>query len=153
MKKLIGLCLLLMSGMSYAVVPPVDPHTPAAIQALGDGLHIGDNGALLYMRDSINNQHCAGSATAIYKKFYLSADGILGYVANVPGSNGFYAAGGRLWAGELLYENVPLIRDVADRAALAAKLLQYGTVGGWGTRDFQNGIWRAGWDAGFTLKF
>lgn len=135
------------------VIPPVYPGTPPAIIALADGLHILDNGTVLMLRDVRNGVYGTGSSTTIYKKYYLSGDGLIGYIPEVPGSNSFYAISGRFWAGQFLYEQVPQVKALADATGLTAKMLQYGTVGYWGARDFQVGIWRHGWDAGVAIKF
>jgi hypothetical protein len=165
-KYIIGLVLFL-AVPSYALVvdtttvtvpvvqtiPPVSPNTPVSVKALADGLHILDNGTLMTLRDVQNGVYALGSGTSIYKKYYLSVDGLLGYLPNTQGANAFYAAGGRAWVGQLLYDNVSFVKTVADTNYLTAGLLQYVTVGWWGTRDFQYNLWRQGWDAGFIFKF
>lgn len=133
--------------------PAVSPNTPLAITALADGLHLGDNGSLLTLRDVQNGVWALGSSTALYKKFYFSADGLLGYIPNAPQTNAFYAANVRFWAGQFAYDQIPLVKSLADSTAATSALMQYGTVGYWGTRDFQYGVWRQGWDAGITTKF
>lgn len=133
--------------------PGVSSNTPLAITSLVDGFHLLDNGSLLTLRDLKNGVWAMGSSSAFYKKYYLSADAMLGYIPDTPSANAFYALNGRFWAGQLLYEKVWFIQALADKLALTSTLLQYGTVGAWGTRDFQYGIWRYGWDAGVTIKF
>lgn len=153
---IIALAIMAMCwGVQYlfADVPPVDPNTPPAIVALADGLHLADNGTVLYLRDMKNGVNGMGTSTAVYKEYYLSADGLLGYIPSVPGANGFYAINGRAWIGQFLYEKVPVVKSMADVTGLTAKMLQYGTVGLWGARDFQYGLWRYGWDAGVAIKF
>lgn len=137
----------------HADIPPIDPNTPPAVVALADGLHIADNGSVLTLRDVKNGVWALGSSTAIYKEYYLSLDGLLGYIPDTPNSNGFYGINGRIWVGQFLYEKVPQIKALSDSIGLTAKMLQYGTIGYWGTRDFQYGLWRHGWDAGVTIKF
>lgn len=134
-------------------IPAVDPNTPPAIVALVDGLHLGDNGSVLMLRDVQNGVYGVGSSSTFYKKYYLSSDVLVGYIPSVPGANGFYAINGRAWVGQFLYEKVPYVKEYADATGLAARMLQYGTVGYWGARDFQYGIWRHGWDLGVTIKF
>lgn len=157
MKKLIsGLVVIFALGPwrpAAADIPPVDPNTPPAVVALADGLHIADNGSVLTLRDVKNGVWALGSSTAIYKEYYLSLDGLLGYIPDTPNANGFYALNGRFWAGQFAYEKIPRVKQLADTVGFTAKMLQYGTVGYWGTRDFQYGIWRHGWDAGVTIKF
>jgi hypothetical protein len=145
--------LLFCVPKAHAAIPPVSTGTPVAVRALADGFHVVDNGSLMTLRDLQNGVWAAASSTAIYKKYYLSIDGMLGYIPSIQGANGFYAAGGRFWGGQFLYENVPAIKSLADMSQLTSGLLQYGTIGYWGTRDFQNNIWRQGWDVGLTFKF
>ncbi len=145
--------MALLGVVVHADPPPVDPNTPVVLKTLADGLHIGDNGSILTLRDIKNGVWAMGSSTTLYKEYYVSADGLLGYLPNVQGANAFYAANGRLWVGQALYEHIPQVKALADATGLTAHLLQNGTVGFWGTRDFQNGLWRYGWDAGVTIKF
>jgi hypothetical protein len=149
----LGLMFIPLRPAAAVAVPAVSTNTPASVTAIADGLHIIDNGSLMTLRDVQNGQWAAASSTALYKKYYLSADGMVGYIPEVKGSNGFYAAGVRAWVGQLLYDNVPMIKSMADSSLLTASLLQYGTVGWWGTRDFQNRVWRDGWDVGLVFKF
>jgi hypothetical protein len=134
-------------------VPPVSPATPVILTTVADGFNIGNNGAALTLRDVMHGQWAVGLATALYKKYYISADGMVGYVPEAPGANAFYAPGFRFWAGQFLYEQVGAVKIYADKTALAVPLLQYLTVGGWATRDFQVPEWRGGWDAGITIRF
>jgi hypothetical protein len=133
--------------------PTVSPATPPLLVTVANGLHFGDNGAVLSLRDAINGQWAMGTATALYKKYYFSGDGMIGYIPDVPGANAFYAPGIRFWLGQFLYEQVAAIKTYADATALTAPMLQYLTLGGWITRDFQVPEWRGGWDAGVTIKF
>ena len=149
---LIGLGLY-AAPVGAVEIPPVSTNTPVAVRALADGLHILDNGSLLYLRDLKNGVDAFSSATALYKKYYVSGDGLLGVLSGNDDAKGFYAVGGRLWAGQFLYDMIPQVKTLADSTGLAAALLQYATVGGWGTRDFQYGVWRYGWSAGFTVNF
>lgn len=146
---------VLAIGLSkaHADAPPVDPTTPPAIIAIADGLHIVDNGSVLTLRDVKNGIWALGSSTVVYKEYYLSLDGLLGYIPDTLGNNAFYGINGRFWAGQFLYEKVPQVKQLADATGLTARMLQYGTLGYWGTRDFQYGLWRHGWDAGVSIKF
>ena len=151
-----GVASIPVPGMEPPVVstmPPVSPATPPILSYVADGLNIGNNGAALSLRDVMHGQWAVGLATALYKKYYISADGMVGYVPDIPGSNAFYAPGFRFWAGQLLYEQISAVKIYADKTGIAVPLLQYFTVGGWVTRDFQIPEWRGGWDAGITVKF
>lgn len=151
---LLSAILTLIGGkLAFADIPPVDPNTPAPIVALVDGLHPLDNGSVLTLRDIKNGQWAAGTSTAIYKQYYLSGDLLLGYLPNVDGANAFYGINGRFWLGQFLYEKVAQVKQIADTVGFASRMIQYGTVGLWGTRDFQYGLWRFGWDAGVSIKF
>lgn len=158
-KFLVFLALFLTVPLKAAMIvpsggiPPVDPGTPPAVIALADGLHIADNGSVLTLRDVKNGVWALGSSTAIYKEYYLSLDGLLGYIPDTPNSNGFYGINGRFWAGQFLYEQIPQVKTLADTVGFTARMLQYGTLGYWGTRDFQYGLWRHGWDVGVSIKF
>jgi hypothetical protein len=156
-KFVCGLFLVpLFSFLSYAAapaLPAVSTNTPASVNAIADGLHIMDNGTGVTLRDILHGQWLLGVETSFYKQYYTSLDALIAAPVSVANAHALYGADARLWAGQLLYDKVPMVKQYADKTAIAANLLQYGTIGIWVARDFDYGFWRAGVDAGLTAKF
>jgi len=154
----IGFILLMSVGLSHAVVangveitaPPTPPVLANLVQSLGDGLHILDNATPGTFRDVIQGQWLGGAATALYKKYYVSLDGA--YAVPV-GQSGFYSPAVRLYVGQILMEQVPAIAKLAKNNIVLTSALNYLTVSGWAARDFNNNIYRAGYNLGFQLNF
>jgi hypothetical protein len=171
MKRILMTVALMLGAVSFAIADPtptsvtqstapvtppaVSTNTPAAVSAIGDGLLAGKVLTGATLRDCIHGQWMLGAEAPLYKKYYLSPDLGIAYPISDDTSNthGFYYLSGRFWAGEFLYDYVPLVHQYADATSFTALLLQYGTIGGWGGRDFDNGVYRAGFDAGLTVQF
>ena len=133
------------------VTAPPTPQTLAnLVQSLGDGLHILDNATPGTFRDVIHGEWLGGAATALYKKYYVSLDGAFA----VPvGQSGFYSPALRLYVGQILIDKVPSIASAAKNNIVLTSALNYLTVSGWATRDFNNNLTRAGYNLGFQLNF
>jgi hypothetical protein len=145
--------LFFVAGLAMADVAPVaSTNTPVNLSLVGDGLLAGKVLTGVTMRDVINGQYLLGAEATLYKKYYVSADLGLASIVSQANAHALYFINGRVWVGQLAYDNIPLIKQYADATAFSAYLLQYGTVGVWGARDFDYGVWRAGYDLGFTVK-
>lgn len=133
--------------------PLPSSRTPPTLTAVGDGLLAGKVLTGATLRDLVQGQWLLGAEAPIYKKWYVSADLGLAYPVSQANTHALYYLSGRVWLGQLLYDRLPLVKEYADETAFTAALLQYGTIGVWGARDFDFGVWRAGYDAGVTVKF
>ena len=154
----VGGILLFSIGLSHAVVAngvdvaaaPTPQVLGNLVQSLGDGLHILDNATPGTFRDVIHGPWLGGAATALYKQYYVSLDGA--YAVPV-GQSGFYSPAVRFYAGQLLIDKVPSIAALAKNNLILTSALNYLTVSGWATRDFNNNVYRAGYNLGFQLNF
>ncbi len=124
--------------------------TSVVVSPPSDGLHFLDNATPSSFRDVINGQWLGGAATSVYKYGYVSLDAIF---AAPIGQSGFYAPAVRLYVGQLLYDQVLILRTMAQNDIVLKSLLNYITVGGWYTHDINNNIDRAGYYMGLMLKF
>lgn len=162
MKRLIvAFLLVLLTRCANAVevngVPAAGPNpapvvlaTPSPVGPLKDGLHLLDNIMPSGCRDVVNGTWMGCTGEAIYKQYYLSADTIFA----IPiGGKGFWAPGLRVYAGQILMEQVPAIKNLATNNVVLTSALNYLTAGGFYTRDFNQGINRAGYYLGLLVKF
>jgi hypothetical protein len=136
-----------------ATIPEVSTAAPAALATIADGLLAGKVLTGSTLRDVINGHWMIGAEAPLYKKFYVSPDLGIAAPIDVANAHGMYYLSGRVWAGQLLYDKIPLVKQYADATSFTATLLQYGTIGAWGGRDFMYGVWRAGYDIGLTVRF
>lgn len=128
--------------------PPVV--VPPSVTPLSDGIHLLDNVIPGGCRDVINGTWLGCTGEALYKRYYMSLDTI--YAIPV-GGNGFFAPGVRVYAGQLLLEQVPSVSSLATNNVILTSALNYLTAGGFYTRDFGGGLNRAGYYLGFLVKF
>jgi hypothetical protein len=137
-------------SLAPATATPAPPPLPGVVSSLTDGLHFLDNATPSSFRDVVQGQWLAGAATSIYKQWYLSLDAA--YAVPI-GQSGFYAPAIRLYIGQILMDQVPAIRALAQNNLVLSSALNYITVSGWATRDFVGDVNRAGYNLGILLKF
>lgn len=131
--------------------PVISTSTPQVIVSLVDGLHLLDNAMPATFRDNMQGEWLTGATTAIYKKYYVSAD--MGWAVPLENNNhGMYILAGRFYLGQLLTEKVSILSALPTHSIVTSSLIKYLTAGFWGARDFNNGVWRAGEYVGFEVK-
>lgn len=142
---------LVVSTPAVTVPVAIDTATPQAVLSLVDGLHPLDNATPATFRDNINGEWLWGATTAIYKKWYVSAD--TGWAAPLDNNqHGLYLIGGRFYFGQLLVEQVPILRALPSHSIVTTSLIKYLAAGIWGARDFGYSKWRAGEYIGIEVK-
>jgi hypothetical protein len=123
---------------------------PPPVSALSDGAHFLDNVIPGGCRDVIQGQWLGCTGEALYKQYYTSLDAV--YAIPINGS-GFFSPGVRVYVGQLLLEQIPALKKSAESNLVLTSALNYLTAGGFYTRDFGQGINRAGYYMGVLVKF
>jgi hypothetical protein len=140
-----------LTQQSSAAGVAIDTATPTAVLSLADGLHPLDNAMPATFRDNINGEWLFGATTAIYKKYYISAD--TGWATPLENSqHGLYLVGGRIYIGQLLVDKIPQLNTLPHASLVTQSLVKYVTAGVWGARDFGYAKWRAGEYVGVEIK-
>jgi hypothetical protein len=140
-------------SLAQAVPPEVhiDTATPQMVLSLADGIHPLDNAMPATFRDSLNGEWFIGATTAIYKKYYLSAD--TGWAQPIDNSqHGLYLVACRAYVGQLLVDRIPKLSLLPRADVVTRSLVKYLTAGAWVARDFSYTKWRAGEYVGFEIK-
>jgi len=137
-------------SLTPVTATPPSPPLPAFIGSLPDGIHFLDNATPSSFRDVIQGQWLAGGTTSLFKQYYMSLDAA--YAVPI-GQSGFYSPAIRVYVGQILVEQVPALRALAQNNLVLTSLLNYVTISGWYTRDFVAGLNRAGYNLGILLKF
>jgi hypothetical protein len=140
-----------LSSQAASAGVAIDTNTPSAILSLTDGLHPLDNAMPATFRDNLNGEWLFGATTAIYKKWYLSAD--TGWAQSIENTqHGLYLVAVRAYVGQLLVEKVPQLQGLPQNSWVVQSLVKYLTAGAWVSRDFTYVKWRAGEYVGVEVK-
>lgn len=120
-----------------------------------------DNAMTGYFYDALNKRSLVGVTSSIYLNtaIYTSLDfGVAGAkTANSSSSDinsyqGFPILAGNFHAGQLLVAKVPALATLIESMGVSqSSLANNVTAGGWGGRDFFNGVWSAGFFTGFRF--